>query len=307
MNRYAKIVTIGMASCDTYYEMESLPVKDGKYCAQMLGCYCGGMATNVAINLNVLGYEVILVHSLGKDLNGKFIEKKLELNFTKDQLLTSRASHSFASQIFIDQQTSKRHAILTNGEYPEKLTSHQLVAISQADFIYYDGSWPIDGHLLRANATNRDVKIMVNLEFPNEHLSNWNEWADFGIHSSSYLKLSENCTKSEIEIALRNYLQPTVKLVGMTCGHKGGLFVSHNSTLNVNSFCVNVVDSNGAGDAFQAGLIHGLVAGLKYDHCLQLAAAIAAVKCMIVGPNLSGLNKEQVMKKVENISGIKYW
>ena len=297
------IVSVGMATRDTYFEMDSLPVEEGKLCARSLGNFCGGMAANVAINLHILGHHVILVHCLGDDPNGKFIKKTLRSHLPDNQIVSSKSSRSFATLVFIEAQTSKRLAILTDGEFSRSLTSPQLSALKQADFIYADGSWPIDGKLLRVRSNKTDLNIMVNLEFPHIHLSKWFEWADIGVHSSSYLGLTEDCTQREIESALRTSCQSQSKLVGVTQGAKGGFFISENTVLEVNAIQVDTIDTNGAGDAFQTGLIHGLMNGWKHEHCLKFAATIAAFQCTVLGPNLGGMTQEQVMIGMEKING----
>ena len=105
---------------DTYFELDSLPVDEGKHCARRLGNFCGGMAANVAINLSLLGHHVILVHCIGPDSNGQFIEEKLRSHLRIDQIVASKSSHSFRiSLIFVEANSSKRLAILTDGEYPK--------------------------------------------------------------------------------------------------------------------------------------------------------------------------------------------
>lgn len=37
------IVAVGMSTCDTFFEMESLPMEEAKYCARTLESFCGGI------------------------------------------------------------------------------------------------------------------------------------------------------------------------------------------------------------------------------------------------------------------------
>ena len=299
------IVALGMATCDTYFELDSLPVDEGKHCARRLGNFCGGMAANVAINLSILGHHVMFLHCAGPDSNGQFIEEKLRSHLRIDQIVSSKSSHSFASLIFLEANSSKRLAILTDGEYPKSLEPPQVSAFTKADFIYCDGSWPIDGKLFRSHAGKQNVDVMVNLEFPHRHLLGWNEWADYGVHSLSYLGLNENSSQREIERALRASCQSNFKLSGVTTGDQGALFVSKDSIFKVKALHPKTIDTNGAGDAFQSGLIHALMSGWQYDRCLRYAATLAAVQCTVLGPNLGELTEEEIIERMESIGGWK--
>lgn len=295
------VIAVGMATRDTYFEMDCLPATEGKYCARPRGCYCGGMATNVAIALRILGHHVLLVHSVGSDANGQSIEETLRSQFQPSQLLSCTSSASFASLVFVEPGTSRRLAILTDGDYPDGLSLQQERALGQADFVYHDGSWPLDGALLRARAGIRNAEVMVNLEFPHSHLAQCYEWADYIVHSPSYLGLPEDCTPAQVESTLRTVSHSNAKLLGVTLGAKGSLFLSRNTCIEVGAHCVTAVDTNGAGDAFQAGLIHGLLSEWNHDCCLRFATALAAVQCTVLGPNLSTLTLEQVMNRMESL------
>lgn len=299
------IVIVGMATRDTYFELDSLPVGEGKHCARRLGNFCGGMAANVAINLSILGHHVMLLHCVGSDSNGQFIEEKLQSHLRIDQIVSSKSFHSFASLIFLEVNSSKRLAILTDGEYPKSLEPPQVSAFTKADFIYCDGSWPIDGKLFRSHAGKQNVDVMVNLEFPHRHLLGWNEWADYGVHSLSYLGLNENSSQREIEKAVRASCKSNCKLAGVTGGDKGALFISKDSVLKVKAQPIKTIDTNGAGDAFQSGLIHALMSGWQYDRCLRYAATLAAVQCTVLGPNLGELTEEKIIERMESIDGWK--
>ena len=74
-------------------------------------------------------------------------------------------------------------------------------------------------------------------------------------------------------------------VVGMTVGLRGAV-VFHGGVL-LESPALEVPggcrDTTGAGDAFHAGFLHGLLRGEEIEGCMRIACAVAALKCRSLG------------------------
>ena len=86
-------------------------------------------------------------------------------------------------------------------------------------------------------------------------------------------------------------------IVGMTLGQRGAIVYCQGQFLESPAFAVpgGCRDTTGAGDAFHAGFIYGLLRGEDIETSLQLAHATAALKCRSLGarsslPNANELN-----------------
>lgn len=86
---------------------------------------------------------------------------------------------------------------------------------------------------------------------------------------------------SSVDAAL-DVLAQTVDTAVVTCGAGGARAVSHGRRLDVAAPQVDVLDTTGAGDAFNAGFVHGLLAGSSLRSCLRLA--VAAGSASTTGP-----------------------
>jgi sugar/nucleoside kinase (ribokinase family) len=74
-------------------------------------------------------------------------------------------------------------------------------------------------------------------------------------------------------------------VVGMTLGVRGAVLYHEGAYHEVAAFPVpgGCRDTTGAGDAFHAGFLYGLLQGEDIENCLTLGCAVAALKCRDLG------------------------
>ncbi len=72
-------------------------------------------------------------------------------------------------------------------------------------------------------------------------------------------------------------------LVAMTLGREGVLALCDGQYVSSPGFRVDAVDSTGAGDAFHAGFLFGLLEGMELEDTLRVANAVAALNCTRLG------------------------
>jgi ribokinase len=83
--------------------------------------------------------------------------------------------------------------------------------------------------------------------------------------------------------AVEKLLDNGAETAGVTLGSKGCVFYAGGAWISLPAFTVNALDTTGAGDAFCAGLIYGMLEGRNWPDCLNYARAVAAVKCTGLG------------------------
>ena len=74
-------------------------------------------------------------------------------------------------------------------------------------------------------------------------------------------------------------------IVGMTLGHEGAMIYCQGEFISAPAYEVpgGCRDTTGAGDAFRAGFLYGLLTGEEVENSLKLANAVAALKCRALG------------------------
>lgn len=78
-------------------------------------------------------------------------------------------------------------------------------------------------------------------------------------------------------------------VVGMTLGEEGSLVLYEDSFIETKGYDVpgGCKDTTGAGDAFRVGLIYGILRGESIETALEMANAVAALKCREIGARTS--------------------
>ncbi len=74
-----------------------------------------------------------------------------------------------------------------------------------------------------------------------------------------------------------------VKIVAVKLGAKGCYVTDGQERLSIDPFKVKVVDTTGAGDAFDAGFLYGLIHGKTLYECGQLANFVASRSVTVMG------------------------
>ena len=90
-------------------------------------------------------------------------------------------------------------------------------------------------------------------------------------------------------------------LVGMTKGESGATVYHDGVFLESRAFAVpgGCKDTTGAGDAFHAGFLYGLLRGAEIEESLRLANATAALKCRSLGARTSLPKEDELIEFVK--------
>ncbi|MGB9178468.1 MAG: carbohydrate kinase family protein, partial [Pyrinomonadaceae bacterium] len=90
-------------------------------------------------------------------------------------------------------------------------------------------------------------------------------------------------------------------MVGMTLGTRGAILYHDGVFLESKAFAVpgGCHDTTGAGDAFHAGFLYGLLRGEEIETSLRLANATAALKCRSLGARTSLPKEDELIEFVK--------
>jgi 2-dehydro-3-deoxygluconokinase len=254
-----------------------------------------GAESNVAIGLSRLGHEVAWVSRLGDDGFGRFIYKTLRGEGV-DVSMTSFDAKAPTGVYFkeLDAYGHAKSFYYRSGSAASfmSLDSIHRERIQRAAYLFITGITPALSDTCREtvltaidSANETGVKVVFD---PNVRLKLWTL-------AEAVPVLRAIAAKSEIllpgldegrmltggetpeQIAQVFLESPVTNLVVIKLGQTGAYFATRDTGGYVDGFVVNQVDETGAGDAFDAGVISGLLDELPVMEAVLRGCAMGAL------------------------------
>ena len=252
---------------------------------------CGGACANSAAALGKLKVDVAFAGKAGRDLYGLTMKKELEKcgveteNFLIDENLVS-------TQILVVlNEDNERYPFLMPKEnpsylqiYPEELDNIDLTG---TEYILTNGMMlfqqPAAGSIcdFLNKAHQKNIRILLDINYRVETLHQDNTYLLKAVQLSDYLLGSIEddflplTGKKEIKEAAGTFT--TSGKVVIARNSEGSTIYTADEECFCPSYEVQVTDTLGAGDAFNAGFIYGLTKGKGLAVCNRYGCAAAAI------------------------------
>lgn len=236
----------------------------------------GGTAGNIAYNLNLIGGKPLIMATVGNDFStyeNWLQENSLTLTHVR------RIEDSYTAQAFIttdldDNQITAFHPGAMNFAHENSVNDAADVRLG---IIAPDGR---DGMFQHAREFQEaGIPFMFDPGqglpmFNGEELMHFIGMADYMALNDYEAQLIQEKTGQTLE-ALAKY----VKALVITMGPQGSVIHAEGQRITIP--CVKadeVVDPTGCGDAYRAGLLHGIVNGWDWEASGKLASVMGAIK-----------------------------
>ena len=236
----------------------------------------GGTAGNISYNLRLLGEAPIVMATVGED-SQPYLERLDELGIANGQL--KRIRGQFTAQAFIttdldDNQITAFHPGAMNFAHENKVTDALNARLA---IVSPDGKEGMLQHARECAALGVPFVFDPGQGLPMfsaDELKEFVRQADFVAVNDYEGKMLEEKTGATLES-----LAKQVKALVVTLGARGSLVLTDGQRHEVP--CVEaeqVVDPTGCGDAYRAGLLHGIAAGWDWPTAARLGAVMGAIK-----------------------------
>ncbi len=236
----------------------------------------GGTAGNIGYNLKLLGEAPIVMATVGED-SQPYLERLDELGIASTQV--KRIRGQFTAQAFIttdldDNQITAFHPGAMNFAHENTVTSTLNATLA---IVSPDGK---DGMLQHAReCAALGIPFMFDPGqglpmFSADELQEFVHLADYVAVNDYEGKMLEE--KTGVDLAT---LAKQVKALVVTLGARGSVVLTDSQRHEIP--CVEaaqVVDPTGCGDAYRAGLLHGIAAGWDWPTTARLGAVMGAIK-----------------------------
>lgn len=262
--------------------------------------FFGGAPMNTLVGVVRLGSTAGAITVIGDDPFGQFLLRELKNNGVDvSRVKVKKNVRTTLAFVANEPETGERTFIFyrspwVRGTSVDSLTPEDIDYnyISSAKFLH------VSGFALSQNPTRRAVfaaithakKKGVKVSFdPTLRLDVWRSEGTIRIIYNKVLKASDIATFSREEAefvlgtkdpekAADKALKYGVEVVGIKLGEKGSLVKTKDGRCVFEpAFRVKAVDTTGAGDGWNAGLLIGLLKGWDLEKCVKVANAVGAL------------------------------
>jgi sugar/nucleoside kinase (ribokinase family) len=296
MKQPPSVVCAGILVADLFVPpLERLPIGGDLVVTEDFLVQPGGCAANIAISLAKLGVSVSVVGKVGMDIFGDAIERDLQTSGVRTDALRRSSTHGTSKTVILPVIGEDRryiHTIGANADFTVDDISVPLVMQAQ---VFALGGYCVLPRLepqriatllnsMRENGvlTMLDIVVPASTDHPTlDDLQPILPFIDVFMPNIEEAAMLTGETDPGKQAEL--FLHAGCNIAIITRGKNGALLMSAHETLKAPAFPVEVVDVSGAGDAFAAGFIVGLLEQWSLADSLRFASAIGASACTHLG------------------------
>ncbi|HYH40566.1 MAG TPA: carbohydrate kinase family protein [Burkholderiales bacterium] len=265
----------------------------------------GGCAGNIAYSLKLLGGEPLIMATVGDDY-APYAERLEKLDISQRHI--RRVAGSYTAQAFIttdldDNQITAFHPGAMNHSHQNSVRE---AAGARLGIVAPDGR---DGMLQHAREFE-EAGIPFIFDpgqglpmFGGEELLDFVKRAQYVTVNDYEAEMLQERTGQTIEA-----LAKLVKAFVVTLGAKGSVVYAGGKQIEIP--CVEpteIVDPTGCGDAFRAGLLYGIGAGLDWQTTGRLASLLGSIKIAQRGGQNHSFTRDEIAQRYSESFGTRLW
>jgi ketohexokinase len=282
----ARILGTGNATVDIVHSLKAYPAENDEVrCDSRVVCR-GGNAANTLVVLSQLGHRCSWAGVLTDDADGRFVRDDLTGTGVDTVHCRTLSRGAMPVSTVILDSTSGSRTIIHYRDLPEyRAADFHAIPLQEFDWLHFEGRNP---HALAtmlgwARLHHPAIPVSLEIEKPRDGIEALFGQADVLLFSGDYARH-------------HGYDGPAVLLRGVshlhagadlycTWGAAGAASMDRTGAEYSQSALVSgpVVDTLGAGDVFNAGVIAGYLDGRDMPGILRQACALAGRKCTQTG------------------------
>ena len=269
----------------------------------------GGCAANLAVVLSKLGVGSRVVGKVGRDSFGDFVISSLAGVGIDVSFIGRSETNGTAKTVIVPVADEDRRYIHTVGANAD-LTGQDFgtEAMSGVDVVYLGGYLVLPG--LRPGAVvelfetahRMGARTLLDVVLPGDTNASMDDLrsilpiVDFFLPNDDEARHLTGERDPERQAACLN--EAGVGTVVITMGGDGLLVRTATDTRLLTAPSVTVVDGSGAGDAFAAGLIIGILEDWPLERSLMFATEVGALACTALGCSAGIPDRQQVLRRM---------
>lgn len=303
-----KVTVFGSFVVDLMARTPHLPVPGETVKGSLFKMGPGGKGFNQGVAAHKAGAEVAMITKLGRDaFAGVALDAMKALNMDTSNLLYTDETETGSALIIVDEVTSQNEIVVVLGacntitdEEVESMTdiikgSEYLLtqletntsAVDKVIDIAHKNNVKVILNTAPVQPISDEILSKVDLITPNE--------VEAEILTGICIDSEESAKK-----AADWFFAKGVKNVMITLGGRGVFIAANNKQEIIPAYKVNAIDTTGAGDAFNGGLVAALAEGKDLWEAAKFANALAAVAVQRLGTTPAMPTRKEIEDFITN-------
>jgi sugar/nucleoside kinase (ribokinase family) len=287
--RFMDVICLGILVADIFAEpIPAIPAPGQLGLTDRFLLCAGGCASNTAAGLSRLGRKVKVLGKVGNDLFGGFVLDDLKRQGVDCSSIAFSKTHPTSGTVIINVSGEDRrylHCVGANADF--SFADIDCSVLDGARVLYVGGYMvmPKFGaedltRLFRA-AKQRSVKTVLDVVTPpgltmsREQLESMLATTDVFLPNDDEAEAMTGLKDPVAQAGFLSNLNPACDVV-ITLGARGAVACRGNEILRAGTYSVQSIDESGAGDAFAAGYITGLLEDWSLEKTVSFASAVGA-------------------------------
>lgn len=297
-----KVTVFGSFVVDLMGRTPHLPVPRETVKGSMFKMGPGGKGFNQGVAAHKAGADVTMVTKLGKDSFANVaLDAMKELNMKQDYVFVTEEAETGCALILVDENTSQNEIVVLLGAC-NTITDDEVDSLTN---ILKDSEYLLTQLETNVSATNRVIDIAHK-----NHTKVILNTAPVQPIEDEVLKKVYLITPNEVEAEILTgipvdskenadkaadwFFEKGVENVLITLGGRGVYIATDEKRAIIPAYHVDAIDTTGAGDAFNGGLVAALAEGKNLWEAARFANALAAIAVQRLGTTPAMPTREEI-------------
>jgi sulfofructose kinase len=279
-------VGFGLNAVDHLIVVPAYPAFDTKVRFTEYEKSAGGQTATAMVALQRLGMKTAYAGRFGSDDDGRFGLLTLQYEgLNLDFVETIEGADTQVAFIIIDSSSGERTIIWDRDERLSYRPDEAPIDLAaQGRILHIDAHDPPACVAMALAARTTGSVITADIDNIYEGLPELLPLIDVLITSAEFPHRLTGIVDERASL-IETHTRYGCPIVGATLGARGALIYCDGQFIEVAAFDVpdGCRDTTGAGDAFHAGFIYGMLREEELETCMRLGSAVAALKCRSLG------------------------